>query len=216
MRKFKNVIYLLILSILLNSCSEGDIEIIEDPNNNFSANIEGKQFVLSQQEICAIPNPCRTQGGIEMVFLNLSLNLLEFRAGDVKNNYAFNVNLRVNDLSNLIEIVEPNFLYRSDLDESLNFISITYINENRVTAFHAFGNLTKYSQVSLKYDLVEGEINILEFDKENFLFEGQFTGRFKMRKEGVWQGEDFYPYTYPSGIPEFINISNGYFKITER
>lgn len=214
MRKLKNLIYLLILSILLNSCSKGDIEIIEDPNNKFSANIEGKQFVLSQQEICAIPNPCRTKGGIEMAHLNL--NQLEIRTGDVKNNYAFQVKLLVNDLSNFIEIVEPNFLYGTGFDESLNFISLTFINENRVGAFTEFNNLINYSQVSLKYDLVEGEINILEFDKENFFFEAQFEGRFKMRKEGVWQGEDFYPYTYPSGIPEFINISNGYFKITER
>ncbi len=105
MRKLRYVISLLILSIFLSSCSKGDIEIIEDPSNNFSANIEGKQFVLSQQEICAFPNPCKTRGGIEMVHLNLSLNLLELRAGDEKNNYAFNVKLRVNDLSNLIEIV---------------------------------------------------------------------------------------------------------------
>ncbi|MEP6262575.1 MAG: hypothetical protein ABJ092_13425 [Gillisia sp.] len=214
MRKLRNVKYLLILSILLNSCSKGDVEIIEDQNNNFSANIDGKQFVLSQQEICAFPNPCRTNGGFEMVYLNL--NQLEFTAGDVKNNYAFKVKLLVNDLNNFIEIVEPNFLYGTDFDESLNFISITYINKNRVNAFTEFGEYSSYSDVTLKYDLVEGEINILEFDKENFLFEGQFTGRFKMRKEGVSQGEDFYPYTYPSGIPEFINISNGYFKITER
>jgi len=214
MRKLKNVIFLLILSILLNSCFKGDEEIIEDPNNNFSANIDGKQFVLSQQEICAFPNPCRTKGGIEMVYLNL--NQLELGAGDVKNNYAFEVKLLVNDLNNFIEIVEPNFLYGTDFDESLNFISITYINENRVNAFSEFGEFGNYSQVTLKYDLVQGEINILEFDKENFLFEAQFVGRFKMRNEGVSQGEDFYPYTYPSGIPEYINISNGYFKITER
>ncbi|CAN5192127.1 hypothetical protein BH23BAC2_BH23BAC2_21940 [soil metagenome] len=214
MRKFRNLICLLILSILLNSCSKGDVEIIEDPNNNFSANIAGKQFVLSQQEICAFPNPCRTNGGIEMVYLNL--NQLELRAGDVKNKHAFKVKLLVNDLNNFIEIVESNFLYGTDLDESLNFISIIYINENIVKAYTEFDGFINYSDVTLKYDLVEGEINILEFDKENFLFEVEFAGRFKWRKEGVRQGENFYPYTYPSGIPEFINISNGYFQITER
>lgn len=211
MRKLRKVICLLILPILLNSCSKGDEEIIEDPNNHFSANIDGKQFVLSQQEICAFPNPCRTNGGIEVAHLNL--NQLEVRAGDVKNNFAFKVKLLVNDLNNPIKIVEPIFLYGTDFDESLNFISITFINENRVNASTEFGS---YSDVTLKYDVVEGEINILEFDKENFLFEAQFLGRFKMRKEGVSQGEDFYPYTYPSGIPEFVNISNGHFKITER
>lgn len=212
--KSQNVIYLLFLSILINSCSKGDVEIIENQNNNFSANIDGKQFVLSQQQICAFPNPCRTQGGFEMVYLNR--NKLEISAGDVKNNYAFKVKLLVNDLNNLNQIVGPNVLYGTDFDESLNIISITFINENRVNAFHEFDEFVHYSEVALKYDLVQGEINILEFDTENFLFEVQFLGRFKMRNEGVRQGEDFYPYTYPSGIPEFINISNGYFKITER
>lgn len=212
MRKSENTIWLFFLLIMLNSCFEGDDEIIEDPNNIFSANIEGEEFVLSQKEVCSFPTPCSVRGGISMLFIED--NKLNFHATDVKNNRKFRVNLLIYDVDFPISIVSPDFFYDSDnVEDFHNYASIQHIRENYVTVYTE--EMSSYSKADLTHEMLEGNIEIRAFDSENLSFEVQFSGSFKWKKKGVSHGEAYYPYIYPEGTPNLISINNGYFKITE-
>ena len=196
MKKFlKTTLFLLV--VVLISCSEGEIEIINDRNNVFEAKIEGREFELSQVQRCAFPNPCSIDGGFSGIFIQN--DELEFRVGDVINDFSFGVSIYVTD-SNL----PMNIRDDGAIDGSKNWASIVLTNEKYVWVDMGDG----YSiRKRIQYILESGVVTLNTFNPETFNFSANFSGKFKMIKNSN--------YTYPKGIDEELMISNGFFRIRE-